>query len=178
MTFLTNGVIAVTICACAGCSTSDPSGAATPSSEMLASVIKEAGFRHVLVLDRTIAIPSRDSASIGRAPAPDSALAQVETAFADLIRHDQGGFRLPQRMIRDLGVRAVRSSPRQSAFEGPDGPALISVSTIGFSSDSTFSAVYWTYYCGTRCAGATVSIFARSPTGVWALWRSLPLWMS
>jgi len=161
------------------CAPEPVSDAAAPPRAIVESILREAGFKERWILGRTITIPTSDSAALVRAPWADSAVrAKVEHALADIHSRGQERWRLADSVERALGVRVVKSSPRQASFTGPAGPTLLSLSAVGFSEDSTFAAVYWQYECGVRCAGATISVYTRSPGAGWRLWRQLPLWMS
>jgi len=161
------------------CSQGPVSDGSTPPREIVEEILREAGFRQVLFLDRTITIPSRDSDALLTAPWADSAArSHVESALADMRTRSQEHWLLEDSVIRQLGARSVSRSPGSASFKGPEGPTLLSLSAVGFSADSTVAAVYWQYHCGGRCGGATVSLFTRSRGAAWRPWRSQVMWMS
>jgi hypothetical protein len=147
-------------------------------SPVIFAFIKErAGFKHPLILDRTADIPG-DWDRYVRGSWLDSGVVAVKEAVRDMLTAGRTHVKWDPSLIAAVGARSISSTPNYESFTGPGGQTIIEISGPGFSSDSTVAAVYWSYYCGSLCAGADVALFRKDAAGVWKGWRSQMLWIS
>ena len=132
-----------------------------------------------VVLDTTVPVPPLDPGEFIKDFWVDSAIVGFRAAFADLNHRRSGPFRLDSTLVRGLPLRLVSKRPPQESFRGPtEGLWFVTLSRIGFNTDSTFAVVYSDYYCGSLCAGAAVFLFARRPGLRWGRWHTQGLWVS
>jgi hypothetical protein len=139
--------------------------------------LRQAGFKQVLVLDSTVLVPAaRDLRVLPGSVWADSAHRGVDEALADL--HLNSIFRWPidKKVVGKLGAETVALRPADTSALGPDGPPLLTLSAVGVSTDSAVLAVYWEYYCGPLCGGATISFFKRDARFHWMPWRGQMLY--
>jgi hypothetical protein len=109
----------------------------------------------------------------------DTARAGFAAALHDLVVHAAERQVIDSASVAGLPLQLVHRRPPAQEFVGPSaGHWFMRVSRIGFNGDSTFAAIYDTYYCGMLCAGASVSLYARRPGRRWTLWSTELLWIS
>jgi len=152
--------------------------AGAPPFEVLVALLREAGFKHMLVRDTTAVPSAEELAWVLKSPFADSAGGAVKGAVSDLLTCTRTRSPLAPTLITALGAAPLRGTFNPQDFTGPQGPTLITISAMGLAPDSSLAAVYWEYHCGALCAGGTVSFFTRTSTGGWTLWRSQWLWAS
>jgi len=149
-----------------------------PPGKVLGGILHQAGFANLLIY-RTTLIPSPEElAWVLKSPLADSAGGAVRRATRDLLRCSRTRFLLDEAEILALGAKPTVKLPDPDSFTGPQGPTLITMSAVGFDSDSSLAAVYWQYHCGFLCAGATITFLTRTPDGGWSPWKSQMFWIS
>ena len=149
-----------------------------PSAVILAFVKERAGYANPLILDTSVGLPEIFS-DFTRDSWVDSGVVQVKEALRDLEIRNRQRVRWDHGLIRAVGARPVSTRPTYESLTWavPD-QMVISISTPGFSSDSSVAVVYWSHYCRILCSGA-VALFRRDSSGVWTGWRSqMMVWMS
>ena len=152
-------------------------GAGAPAQVILGYLKDEAGFKRILVLDTSADVPQEALRLYASSGWIDSGVVSVRQAVQDLI-HNRKHVPWSHQVIAALGAEPVTALPQSDSFRGPRGPTLLSVSAPGYSLDSTVAAVYWSYECGKRCAGASVTLFKQDPSGAWKGWRTQLIWIS
>jgi hypothetical protein len=144
---------------------------------ILESVRDRAGFINVFMLDSTAVLPD-DLSDFLRISWVDSGIVEIQEALRDLPARNRRVGRWDREIVAALGVQPIGSSLNHPPFTGPHGPVVIEISGPGFSSDSRVAVVYYSYFCGSLCAGGEIGLFRKDPAGNWRVCRFQTLWSS
>jgi len=154
-----------------------------PPREIIEALVGETSVntssKRVLMANATTRVDPKEFGWMLETPWVDSANGGVAAALAALAGCSDVQLSLDSEAIVRSGAQPMSRISQPTTFLAPDAPAVMTVSALGLSPDSSIGTLYWTYHCGgPLCGGGTIAIFFRGFAGKWTLWHSQLIWVS
>lgn len=179
----TNTRLAIAVLMIAGCVRVARPGVPSPAPEnAVVAAVYQALITHLEVDRRTIYVEGT-SESYRVSQRPDNwERVGADTFPKELARRLEelsGFFRASKTLSLPAGVRIVTSEESaQLQQRSLAGGAILALSPVSLSGDSTDAVVYYETHCGGLCGRGALARFRRGPDGVWRFQTSYQFWVS